>query len=230
MVLKMSVWRGSWDQATHVGAFDTHTVSGHGPYRGAAPLDAVALAELILMMAVAGQHLLGQRHDGVQQRRLVGLDLHQDVITTGHPEAQSSLTVQCIQREKLAIEAKLLDQALCGGNLAVLVALGQRHLSKHQTLSGGKGRQPLQRCLVDKPVEAAAQGLAVDGDRDAVPAGTLVERRTRTASQRLLDRSLVASPSRIHRKPVWLGARHQASPVRRRNHPRHVSMKRTIAR
>ena len=106
------------------------------------------------------------------------------------------MTVQRIEREELAAQAQLFDELLRGGDLAALVAPAPGHLADHQARLGGKGRQPLQRRHVGKARQAAAQGLAVDGDGGPAPAGPAVERRSRALPyvQRRVDRTADGGP------------------------------------
>ena len=91
------------------------------------------------------------------------------------------LTVHGVEGEQTPGQAQRRDHGLGGGNLVAL--FGDRQMAEDNLAVGGKGAQHMGRLAVVEGVEAAAQGLAVDGhrrgearalDRDIGKAGGMV--------------------------------------------------------
>ena len=126
----------------------------------------------------------------------------------------------------MSFRPEVFDQTLRGGDLAAFVASAPGHLAEDQTLLRGKRRQPLQRRLVGKPVETAAQRLAIDGHGDPCLARLLRQRLARAASQRLLDARLVQTQqdgpqARVRRRPAPREPRVLAQPLQPRVNETH---------
>lgn len=73
------------------------------------------------------------------------------------------LTVHGIQSEQATGQAECRDHVLGGRNFVAL--LRNRQMPENDLTIGGKGAQHMRRLAVVESVEAAAQGLAVDGHR-----------------------------------------------------------------
>jgi hypothetical protein len=71
--------------------------------------------------------------------------------------------VHGVEREQAPAEAQRRNHLLGGGDLVAL--LGNRQMAENDLSIGGKGAQHMRRLAVVESVEAAAQGLAVDGHR-----------------------------------------------------------------
>ena len=91
------------------------------------------------------------------------------------------LTVHGVEGEQTPGQAQRRDHGLSGGDLVAL--LGDRQMAEDDLAVGGKGAQHMGGLAVMEGVEAAAQGLAVDGhrrgkaralDRDIGKAGGMV--------------------------------------------------------
>jgi hypothetical protein len=76
------------DQAADVLPRRAHRLCGHRPHRSGSGLDAIALADLIVVMDIAGWALFRQRHHRVQQFGLIGFELHQHVIAAVYGDLQ----------------------------------------------------------------------------------------------------------------------------------------------
>lgn len=65
------------NQAADMGPLRIYKIAGQRPYRCRSGFDAIALSEVIVMMDVRGQALLGPVLHRLQQRGLVAFELYQ---------------------------------------------------------------------------------------------------------------------------------------------------------
>ena len=112
--------------------------------------------------------------DLAQHRRAVGLEREEIVAAAVEDHLRGALMgVHGVAGDEQAVERQGLEQR--SGGEGLVLALGHRLLGDGDPRAGAEGGDDVQRRAARRPVEGAAQGLAVDGEHAVAGGAEVVE-------------------------------------------------------